>query len=371
MKLFRNNFLCVIVLLLAITSVQAQTVDDVVPQTLAPSKIPTVGSAADSVKPCYWKYSGLYTLQTTQTGYIHWADGGENSLNLSAYANFASTYNKGRWLFDNYITLSYGTTMYADNDVRITDIKKTDDKIDLSMTGGYQIDKSKSDWYYSAMFTLLSQFDNGYDYSVSPAVDADGNYILQNSRKVYPLKSAFFSPATMNLALGATYVYKDKLTILLSPFSGKLIIVADDRLTYKDKVVGYDENNEPILESRSTAGVDAGKHTKWGAGLLAEIRWKQSLNKANTIGVDSKLRLSNNYLDARKSNRWNFDIYGQFNLNFSIAKVITASIRLECAYDDDIMITYQKKGESHTSPIFQFKEIVGIGLAYKLEQKAK
>lgn len=359
-----------LILFVSIHIMSAQGVDEVVPATLAPATLPEV-APKNEAKPCYWKYSGLYSLQTTQTGYLHWADGGENSMNLSAFANFASTYSKDRWLFDNYITLSYGTTAYADNDVNITDIKKTDDKIDLSLTGGYTINKSKRNWYYSAMFTLLSQFDNGYDYS-SPVLDAEGNVVMKNKyRKSYPLKSSFFSPATMNLALGATYMFKDKLTILLSPFSGKLIIVSDSRLTYKDKVVGYDENNEPILASRSTAGVEAGKHTKWGAGFLAEIRWKQPLNKAKTIDVDSKLRFSNNYLDNKKDNRWNFDVYGQFNLNFTVAKVITASIRLECVYDDDIMITYKKKNELHTSPIFQFKEIIGIGLAYKLEQKTK
>lgn len=371
MKLIKKILFSVMIFTLCMNIVMAQTVDEIVPKTLAPSSLPSVDPSNNAQKTTYWKYSGLYSLQTTQTGYIHWADGGENSMNLSAFANFASTYNKERWLFDNYITLSYGTTAYADNDVNITDIKKTDDKIDLSLTGGYKIDKSKRNWYYSAMFTLLSQFDNGYDYSVAPATDEAGEVILVNHRKVYPLKSSFFSPATMNLALGATYMYKDKLTILLSPFSGKLIVVADERLTYKDKFEGFDDNGDSILVSKSTAGVEAGKHTKWGAGFLAEIRWKQPLNKAKTIDVDSKLRFSNNYLDPKKENRWNFDVYGQFNLNFSIAKVVTASIRLECAYDDDIMISYKKNGEAHSGPIFQFKEIIGIGLAYKLEQKTK
>lgn len=365
MKLSSLKSTLLLVIFLSISSsIFAQKTNDEIVATLTPANTPTV-IIKDSLHPCYWKYSGLYSLQTTQTGYYHWADGGENSLTLNAFANFASTYNKDRWLFDNYITLAYALTSYADNDVNITDIKKMDDKIDLGLTGGYKINATDANWYYSAMFSLVSQFDNGYDYTANPQTDEAGNIIYNKYRKIYPLKSSFFSPATMNLALGVTYKYKDVLTVLLSPFSGSLIVVADDRLTYVKK----DENGN-IIDERSTAGVEAGKHTKWGAGLLTEIRWKQPLNKAKTIDVDSKLRISNNYLDKRVNNRWNFDVYGQFNLNFAISKVFSTSLRLECIYDDDIMITY-KKGDnpSYESPALQFKEIIGIGLAYKLVQK--
>lgn len=360
------KILVIISLSFSASTALAQNAHESISAVLSTAKVPAV-QVKDSLNPCYWKYSGLYSLQTTQTGYYHWADGGENTMNLNAFANFASTYNKNRWLFDNYITLSYGTTAYADNDVNITDVKKTDDKIDLGLTGGYKMNKDNANWYYSAMFSLLSQFDNGYDYTAAPATDAAGNIIYNKYRKIYPLKSAFLSPATMNLAIGATYKYKEILTVLFSPFSGNLIVVADDRLSYVKKDAAGN-----IIEERSTAGVEAGKRAKWGAGFLTEIRWKQPLNKDKTIDVDSKLRISNNYLDKRINNRWNFDVYGQFNLNFAISKILSASLRLEWNYDDDIIITYKKgNNPSYKSPALQLKEIIGIGLSYKLVQPTK
>jgi len=95
-------------------------------------------------------------------------------------------------------------------------------------------------------------------------------------------------------------------------------------------------------------------------GLFTEVRWRQPLTTG--IDIDTKLRISNNYLDSRTENRWNFDIDYLLLLNFKVNKYISANLRLEILYDDDTHIVRDDRPEG--GPVMQLKEVIGIGFAW-------
>ena len=76
--------------------------------------------------------------------------------------------------------------------------KKTNDKIYLSSTYGYEIAKN---WYASGLMTFQTQFAKGYDYSVDPDV----------------FISRFMSPGYLLIGAGFTWTPKSWFTATFTP----------------------------------------------------------------------------------------------------------------------------------------------------------
>ena len=278
-----------------------------------------------------WKITNLASVNINQTGYTQWAGGGQNSFSLGAFDNFSATYTKNHYLFDSYANLGYGIMKQKSEDFW----RKTDDKIDIMVNDGWKFKADNAHWYYGALFTMTSQFANGYNYDVDST-----------------LTSTFFAPAYFNLAPGVSYRYEDRFSWFFSPCNGRMLFIADQRIAD----LGMYGNT---MESSSLDGNPVGKKVDLGMGLFTEARWKQPLTKG--IEIDTKLRISNNYLDKRTENRWNFDIDYLLMLNFKVNKYISANLRMEILYDDDTRIEREDGGKG---AVMQLKEVVGIGFAW-------
>ena len=116
------------------------------------------------------------------------------------------------------------------------------------------------------------------------------------------------------------------------------------------------------LSNMGAFGVDSGKHVYYQYGGYVRLVYSNEfVNK--TIGVTSKLDLFSNYVEKPK----NIDVNWELLLTFKINKFLQASINTQLVYDDDIKtITTDSEGkEVAKGPRIQFKEVVGIGLAYK------
>ena len=285
-----------------------------------------------------WKITNLASININQTGYTQWAAGGQNSFSFGAFDNFSATYTKNRYLFDSYANLGYGIMKQQSDDFW----RKTDDKIDIMANNSWKWKVDNDHWYYGALFTMTSQFANGYNYDLGEPSDST-------------LKSTSLSPAYFNLAPGITYRYKDRFTWFFSPCNGRMLLIADQRIAD----LGLYGNT---MEAASSGENSVGKKVDLGMGLFTEARWKQPLTKG--IDIDTKLRISNNYLDKRTENQWNFDIDYLLLLNFKVNQYISANLRMEILYDDDTHITREEKGENKTGPIMQLKEVIGIGFAW-------
>ncbi len=322
-----------------------------------------------------WEKGGMGALTFNQIGLFNWAAGGQSNItligNLNLFAN--RTWENSKW--ENTLDLAYGfikNNFIFDPDARIA---KAEDKIDFSSKYGMKGWNEKVS--YSALLNFRSQFDYG---RVSPLEDT---YI-----------SRFMSPGYVVFAIGLDYKPKNALSIFVSPVSGKATFVTDDSLaaTAAFGVNQIKENGDFYPGCRANSRVELG----------ATVRVKYKDDIMENISLESQLELFSNYIDRPQNIdiRWNNAIVARVN------KFITVNLFTDLIYDHDIkigrvlsdgtpefsinpepivdpatglltpglpywpgpnystdptnVVQVQKKG-----PITQFKEIFGVGLAYK------
>jgi hypothetical protein len=83
------------------------------------------------------------------------------------------------------------------------------------------------------------------------------------------------------------------------------------------------------------------------------------------VDLNSKLSLFSNYLN----NPQNVDIDWEVLISFKVNNFIVANIKTQMIYDDDISIPVDTNNDGiidSKGPRLQFKEMVGIGITYKL-----
>jgi hypothetical protein len=135
-----------------------------------------------------WEKSNKVGLDFTQITFVNWSAGGNNSISGLAKGNFIRTYTYNNMKWNNELIVRYGI-----NKQENTEVRKTDDQINLNSTLGYRRD-TISNWYYGGKFNFLTQFANGYSYP--------------NTNKAI---SKPFAPAYIFLGIGAEYSRKDRL----------------------------------------------------------------------------------------------------------------------------------------------------------------
>lgn len=256
----------------------------------------------------YWAKDGIVSLNYSQTGLTNWAKGGDNSYSINSLLNYNIKYNKGKNSWENAIELAYG--MVNTND----EFRKADDKIDLSSKYGHQ---ATEHWYYSANATFKTQFDDGYD--------GDDKFI-----------STFMAPANLIVSLGMDYKPNEHLSVFISPVSNRTIFVMNDSLAAQG-AFGV-EPDDKIRE-------------EFGASLKAVYEHKEIIKN---VGIMTKLELYSNYLE----NPQNIDVNWEVLITLTVNEWLSAMVNTQLVYDDNTTI------DGVNSKV-QFKEIVGVGLAYK------
>ncbi|MDL2319587.1 DUF3078 domain-containing protein [Alistipes sp. OttesenSCG-928-B03] len=269
--------------------------------------------AAAQQRDTTWTFGGLAGINMSQVSLSNWSAGGEGSIAFDVNFNYNIDYKHDKQLWTNRIELAYGL-----NNTKTNGTRKTNDKIYLASTYGYKIAPK---WYASAFMTFNTQFDEGYDYSVS-----NENYI-----------SKFMAPGYLSAGLGFTWTPKTWFTATFSPATWRGTFVLDDKLS-----------------DAGAFGVDPGKKilNEVGANVLAELKLPIMTN----IDLYSRLNLYSNYLD----NPQNVDVKWDIQVNMKVNRWISASLNLNMIYDDDIKTKRDDGTWGHAK--FQFKEVLGIGL---------
>lgn len=275
------------------------------------------GSAiAQTPQDTVWKRGGNIGINLSQVSLSNWSAGGENTIGFDLQSNYTVNYKKERHLWNNRIELDYGL-----NKTQSDGVKKTNDKIYLSSTYGYEITKNL---YLSALMTLQSQFAKGYDYDVNPDT----------------VISSFMAPGYLMAGAGLTWNPKRWFITTFSPATWRGTFVANKKLS-----------------DQGAFGVTPGKRlfSEFGANLRLEVNygfWKN-------MTVFSRLDLYTNYLKDPQ----NVDVTWNVQLNMAINKWLSTNITTSMIYDNDTKIT-QKDGTK--GPRLQFKEALGVGLQIKL-----
>lgn len=285
-----------------------------------------------NVKQKFWTTVNKPGILLTQTSFLNWSKGGNNTI--AGIVSFKGDYNykKGSFFWRNGINLKYGLSKENGEE----NSRKTDDVINLKSGVGYKT-AVDSKWYYSGDFSLATQFGRGYK----------GN---DKERKT-PI-SNFFAPARMRIGLGAVYTDEDdNFKFQISPLTNQVTFVLDQELANNgafgvDKATKDDDGN--IIKE--------GKNINSEFGTLISIEYKTKLMK--NINFALKSSFYTDYLDAFG----NIDSDVEVTINMKVNQFINSKISSHLLYDDDAQIT-DKNGNQIGARV-QLKQILGVGVTY-------
>ncbi|HEY4797811.1 MAG TPA: DUF3078 domain-containing protein [Bacteroidia bacterium] len=287
---------------------------------------------SDSLKA--WKKGGVGTLNFSQNTFSNWAQGGENSLSATAIFNLFANYSKGKFSWENVLDATYGFLQTNGNKMR-----KSDDKLEFRSKYGY---KTSYHWYLTTLVNFKSQFTKGYNYP-------NDSVSISN----------FLAPAYLMIATGMDYKPNDHFSFFLSPATGRITIVNDQRFA---DAGAY--GVEKAVYDTSGALVKHGKKVRYEFGALLSARFNKEIVK--NITLNTKLDLFSNYFKDPQDVVVNWDVL----ISMKVNKLVSASISTTLVYDDKTPIAIFRsvngvKTQIGTGPRTQFKEVLAIGLSYK------
>ena len=285
-----------------------------------------------------WTLRGIASVNMTQAYYENWVAGGVPSVSGVAFLKAILKYEKEKWRWENIFDLGYGLINEREKKMR-----KTDDRIQFDSKLGYSIGKA---WYGSLLASYKSQFSPGYE-------DVETQKI-----KI----SDFMSPAYVNLSLGFDHNPNEHFSLFIAPASVKATIVLDQDLANAGAFGVEAGEWETIV--RDTNSIDSvfvnGQNIRYEFGAHLKMLFKKNVMK--NVDFLTRLELFANYFE----NFGNIDVNWDALLDMKINNYLSASLRVEVIYDDDINVkTKDSEGNEIYAPRMQLKEIFGLGLSYR------
>lgn len=269
-----------------------------------------------------WKTGGVTSINFSQSSFTYWAAGGQNSIGTNMLLSLFANYEKDRNSWDNLFDFGYGVLRQGKGE-----FIKTDDKIDLFSKYGRRATKH---WYYSALANFKTQLSPGYDYP-------------NDSIRI----SGFLAPAYLLGAAGMDYKPSPNFTAFISPITGRLTVVNDQRLA-----------------DAGAFGVEPGKNTRGEFGGYARMMYKTTLFSDKSVSVLTKVDMFSNYLKEPGA----IDVSWETILGFKINRFMAATLTTHLLYDKDVDIVIDKNGDGvpeSIGPKVQFKQVLGIGFTYQ------
>lgn len=315
-------------------------------------------TATAAPKPNYWTNSLATQVNFIQSSYTNWAKGGYNNYTMSAYVDANANYKKNDFVWNNRLQLDYGFLYSEDKPI----LQKNKDRILLESTAGQKINKALS---YTAKFTFLSQFANGYNYPV-PKTAEGVEPTPQDWRNATVLKSSLLSPAIATLGLGIDWNPKPWFKVNFAPLTGGFTIVQTESLRnvygmpFKDDHTAADLVKDEKGGGLVTNGdIMKGARFEFGAQLSMDAKMQINENfQANT-----QLILFSNYLKNPQNVRVNWDN----RFMWKVAKFFSINLTTSLIYDDTVLIF----DEDHKAGFrnVQFYEALQFGFTYTFATK--
>ncbi len=272
-----------------------------------------------------WKLESVYGFNATQSSFVNWVGGGRNNVSALAFVHGTANYKKGTSNWNTELRLALGGVQFFDE----ARIQKTDDIINLATKYGYEF---KETWFFTALGDFRTQFMDGF---VNP-IDT-----LPASR--------FMAPAFSIFALGIDYKPSKDFSILMAPATGKFTFVNDQRLS-----------------DLGAFGVTLGTRFRPELGAYVKFRWRKDLMK--NIEMVTRAEFFSNYLDRPQ----NVDVNIEAMFTFKVNDWFSAMLQVNLLYDHDIRIPIKDaNGNVYQAPRTQFRQIMGIGLQYRIANYKK
>ena len=284
-----------------------------------------------------WTLKSLFGVNGTQTSFVNWAAGGRNNISVLGFIDASANYKKNSLKWENDFKFALGGLKYIDSTGKKDGLQKTDDKIDLSSTFGYEFKKT---WFYTATAGFRTQSLDGFNFP-------------NDSVRI----STFMAPAYVNLSLGIEFAPKESFNVYLSPIAGKMTIVNDvtlaDSGAFGVSKAIFDDNDQLLSH---------GKRIRNEFGAYFRLKFQKEIMK--NIEMKTRFELFSNYLH----NPGNIDVNAENIFTFKVNKWFSASLQWNLIYDDDIVI---RDANGNSGPRTQFKSVLGLGISYTMTNKGK
>ena len=307
-------------------------------------------SAAEDVpekveKPRYWTNKLVTNISFGQTFLSQWAAGGYNNVSLSGTIDGSANYAKGKLVGTNHLVMDYGFLYSADKPI----LQKNKDRILFESKWGYETPVKHL--AYSASFDFRTQFNNNYDYK-TPATtqDADGNVIepsVADWLDARKLKSGLFSPAYINVGVGALWTPKPWFSLNVAPISGGAVIVSIPELR---KTYGM-----ALVEGSTTEYRSA--RMEFGTQLKLDMGWVINEN----FSYNTQFTLFYNYLTPKVEPRITWDN----KISWKVARFFAINLSTYMIYDPLVQVNPRRADGKG----LQFKEFLELGFTYSIATK--
>jgi hypothetical protein len=273
-----------------------------------------------------WLLGGTGSLTFNQVGLKNWAQGGDPSFSLLGVVNAYADYKYGKHLWQSRLGAEYGTQK-----IKGQPIRKNSDRLELFSKYGYSVSEK---WYVSAYINTRTILTPTFEY------DSDGAKIQTISK--------FASPLFLEGAIGMDFVPNNHLSMFISPIATKMIIVGNQEIATLDR------------------HGNMGMRFRYEVGASMVVAYKQEVMK--NVNVQSVLRV---FKDYRQGPAQNIDVDWQNTIGLKVNKFLSANIFTHLIWDYDQLIPQFDDGgiQVGSARKLQFRNVIGVGLAYTMEKK--
>lgn len=316
------------------------------PAGAAEEAVKTIAGApvepAAPVKPVYWTRSLMVDLGFSQTGLVNWAAGGYNTVSLAASLDGKINYAKDLTKWDNRLQMDYGFFWSAD---KPNILQKSTDRIYLESKFAYKTSKD-SKWDYTAGLDFKSQFS-----------DTWGAYKQDANEKWYGdnLKSAFFSPAYLNLALGMQWTPNQWFNINLAPLTGGMVVCLDERNSLR-KTYGM-----PVIDAAQ--GLYRPVLFQFGA----QVKANASASVNDKFFVETQLVLFYDYINRPRYSGFPIRVNWDNKISWMISKLFKIGLSTWLIYDP--FVEFDDIPEGNAFGKVQFKEFLSVNFTWMIANK--
>lgn len=286
----------------------------------------------------YWTTQCIVGTNGTQTSFVNWSAGGRNNVSVLGFVEASAWYKKNFIKWENDLKFALGGLKYTDSTGRKAGLQKTDDRIDLASTFGYEFRKK---WFYTASAGFKTQSLNGFSYP-------------NDSVRI----SKFMAPGYVSLSIGIEYAPVEWFNVYLSPLAMKTTIVNDQVLAN----AGAFGVEKAVVDPNTGFVLKEGKHVRYEVGAYFRMKFQKEIMK--NIEMKTRLELFSNYLH----NPQNIDVNAENIFAFKVNKWFSASLQWNLQYDDDIKVRDRK---GNFGPRTQFKSVLGLGVSFTLGNNKK
>lgn len=274
-------------------------------------------------KEKFWNTGGNYNLNIQQVTLSNWAAGGASSFAFNSGFSLYANFKKDKIVWDTQLNLNLGFNRQGDRNFKT---RKTNDNFSFVSNYGREL----SEFYFlSTQIDFRTQLLEGYRYSRTGDIET--------REKISNLLSPGYLQSSTGINYRRTFENKSKLTIMLSPFTGRFTIVMDDSL------------------SRAGAfGVTPGENVQAKAGvslistisnfrLMEDVTWKADLNLFSDYE-----RLGNIVVNFNST------------ILFKVNKYISTRIETVLIYDEEVFI---KQDDGTSRQAIQLQNLINFGIS--------